>query len=253
MITVNVPARRGRMLDRWLRPKIIAVFSYRYDAHLVPDLIENISPLCDGWISWDDRNAPAAFTGDAVRRHALYEAAHATGAQWLLGVDPDERFEVGAAARLRAMALAQGHVSWAFHIREMHTPTSWRNDGIWGRKLQRRFFRIFPDQFPIGDRGAFVANPLHDQWVPPNYYTLKSGLNLYHLKMIDPKRRIARRDLYNALDPDRRYQKVGYDYLADDTGAAFSEIRPRRRYYPEHRDDHGMWMADPSAVVPADR
>jgi hypothetical protein len=248
VITVNVPTGRS-WLRRVLKPRVVAIFSYRYDAHLVPDLIENITPLCDGWVSWDDRNAAAVFTGDAVRRHALYEAAFAAGAQWLLCVDPDERFEVGAAAHIRRMALVPGLTSWTFDLREMYTPTAWRSDGVWGRKRQRRLFRIFPNQFPIAERGAFVANPLHDQWVPAGYRTLHSALNLYHLKMIDPKRRIARRDLYNALDPDRRYQKIGYDYLADDTGAVLTEMPPGRRYLPEHREDHELWMADPSQVA----
>lgn len=244
MITVNVSTRRGRLL----KPKVVAVFSFRYDAHLVRDLIENIAPLCDGWISWDDRHATSAFTGDAVRRHALYEAAFAAGAQWLLCVDPDERFEVGTAGRIRAMALVPGRTSWSFDLREMYTPTAWRSDGVWGRKQQRRLFRIFGNQFPIAERGALVANPLHDQWVPAGYRTLRSGLNLYHLKMIDRGRRVARRDLYNALDPQRHFQEIGYDYLADDTGAVLTEITPERGYSPEHHDDHRLWMADPAQV-----
>ena len=250
MITVNVPRSSSRsFLGRLLRPKIIAIFSFRYDAHLVPDLIENITPLCDGWVSWDDRNAARVFTGDNLRRQSLYEAAHAAGAQWLLCVDPDERFEVGVANRIRRMALAPGHASWTFDLREMYTPTAWRSDGIWGGKRQRRFFRIFDDQFPIAERGTFGADPLHDQWAPKGYRTLHSGLNLYHLKMIDPARRAARRDLYNALDPERRYQKIGYDYLADDDGVELTEIPPGRHYLPAHKEDHGLWMADPTQVA----
>jgi hypothetical protein len=253
MITTSVPSTSPRsLLARLLRPKIIAIFSFRYDAHLVPDLIENITPLCDGWVSWDDRKTAAVFTGDSLRRQALYGAAYAAGAQWLLCVDPDERFEIGTASRIRSMALYPGHTSWTFNLREMYTPTAWRSDGIWGGKRQRRFFRIFENQFPIAERGTFAAKPLHDQWVPPGYRTLHSGLNLYHLKMIDPKRRTARRDLYNVLDPERRYQKIGYDYLADDSGIELIEIHPRRRYLPAHNEDHGLWMAD-AAQVAAER
>ncbi|MDX8451038.1 hypothetical protein, partial [Mesorhizobium captivum] len=56
--------------------------------------------------------------------------------------------------------------------------------------------------------------------------------------------RAARRDLYNLLDPDRRLQQVGYDYLADETGAVLEAIPPGRDYFPAHTDDGGLWMAD---------
>lgn len=235
-------------MQRWLRPTVLAVFSYRYDAHLVPDLLANIEPIVDGWVSWDDRNATASFTGDTERRKVLIEAAHKAGAQWILAVDPDERFEVGTAARLRQLVRMPGAVCWTFELREMYTPTAYRVDGVWGRKRQKRLFPVFDNQFPIAEKGTFGSNPLHDAWVPPSYRTLNSRLNLYHLKMIDPARRAARRDLYNALDPDRRYQKIGYDYLADDTGLELEEIPPGRRYLPPHTDDSGLWMADPARL-----
>ncbi|TIW19796.1 MAG: hypothetical protein E5V65_09705 [Mesorhizobium sp.] len=65
--------------------------------------------------------------------------------------------------------------------------------------------------------------------------------------MIEPKRRGARRDLYNHLDPDSRLQKIGYDYLADESGAVLEAIPAGRDYFPAHTDDGGLWMADVSA------
>ncbi len=227
MLTVEVPAKKRSGVAGLWRPMIVAVFSYRYDRHLVPDLIANIAPLVDGWISWDDRQSDEAFSSDTGRRQVLIEAAHAAGAQWVLAVDPDERFEVDAASRIRWLARMPGEVCWTFELKEMYTPTAYRSDGIWGRKRQKRLFPIFDHQFPIPARGSFTSNPLHDAWVPKSYRTLHSRLNLYHLKMIDPARRVARRDLYNALDPAWQYQKVGYDYLADEAGATFEEIRRR--------------------------
>lgn len=244
MITVNVPSKRQTRLGRLLKPRIVAVFSYRYDAHLVPALLQNIHPLCDGWVSWDDRRASAVFTGDTERRHALFDAAHTAGAQWLLCVDPDERFEFGVAPAIRSMALERGQTSWTFNLRELYTPSDWRRDGIWGQKRQRRLFRIFDKQFPVAERGVFPVNPLHDQWAPPDYRTRHSALNLYHLKMIDPGRRVARRDLYNALDPDCRYQRIGYNYLADESALDLKRIPWWRAYSPRHVEDHGLWMAD---------
>ncbi|MRX37184.1 hypothetical protein GJR93_29645 [Aminobacter sp. MDW-2] len=71
---------------------------------------------------------------------------------------------------------------------------------------------------------------------------MRSGLNLYHLKMIDPARRSARRDLL--LDPHRRDQAIGCDYLADETGVRLETIPADRSYHPPHLDDGGLWMFD---------
>jgi hypothetical protein len=63
--------------------------------------------------------------------------------------------------------------------------------------------------------------------------------------MIAPARRLGRRDLYNALDPDRRYQAIGYDYLADERTMRLRKVSRWRRYSPPHVDDGGLWMPAP--------
>ena len=70
------------------RPNVVAIFSFRHDAHLVPDLIENIAPMVDGWIAFDDTASTAFFSDEWGRRRALIEAALGIGARWILAVDP---------------------------------------------------------------------------------------------------------------------------------------------------------------------
>jgi len=245
MLTVEVPLGRRKPFDA---PKCIAVFSFRYDAHLVPDLIENLRPVVDGWISWDDRNANSAFTGDNARRKTLIQAAYDAGAQWVLAIDPDERLEQGAAQQLRWLTRVPWRHSYWFRLRELYAPDAYRVDGIWGRKRQVRLFRLFDHQFPVAERGTFETAELHQPWHPRNRWTGDSGLNLYHLKMITAERRQARSALYSALDPQRQFQRIGYDYLAKDDGAVLETIPVRRRYLPEHREDGGLWMAEPEVV-----
>src|SRR5882672_10894069 len=57
------------------RPRVLGVFSFRHDAHLVPGLIENIGPMVDGWVAWDDRSTDSPFGDESRRREALLEAA----------------------------------------------------------------------------------------------------------------------------------------------------------------------------------
>lgn len=171
----------------------------------------------------------------------------------MLGIDPDERLERGAATRLRTLARLPLVRSWVFNLREMYAPDAYRIDGVWGRKRQARLFRLMPDQFPIAERGSFETAALHQPWVSAGWRQQQSGLNLYHLKMIAPQRRQARSDLYSALDPERRYQRIGYDYLADEAGMQLERIPAGREYLPMHRDDEGLWMARPEMVTKADR
>lgn len=232
------------MLSHDLRPRrrdadplLLAVFSYRYDAHLVGDLLRNLEPIVDGWVAYDDRGSTELYSDEPARRRALIDRARDLGARWVLGIDPDERFEQGAVACVREMTRAAGNVAWGFRLRELYTPQAYRVDGVWGRKMQ---FRLFP--LLAGQR--FSAQPFHGRWFasdPPP--TLRhSDVNLYHLKMIAPARRRARRDLYNHVDPRRDYQKIGYDYLADEDGLVLEPIPPGRGYLPPHVDDGGLWM-----------
>jgi hypothetical protein len=194
-----------------------------------------------------------AFTPDNVRRKALIQAAYDAGTRWVLGIDPDERLEAAAGWKLRVLTSLPLVESWSFRLRELYAPDTYRVDGIWGRKRQARLFRLRDSQFPLSETGSFDTRPLHQPWVGPGLRAWRSDINLYHLKMITPERRRARRDLYNALDPEGRYQKVGYDYLADESGAAFERIPAGREYRPSHEDDGGLWMAAPSEVGEGDR
>src|SRR4051794_25031238 len=88
---------------RRFRPLVLAVFSYRYDADLIPDLLENIEPMIDGWVAFDDRNAGDLFSDEPRRRRLLIERAEELGATWVLAIDPDERIERDGATRIRAL------------------------------------------------------------------------------------------------------------------------------------------------------
>ncbi|WAX92818.1 hypothetical protein N7E70_013940 [Aminobacter sp. NyZ550] len=246
MITVTAkPQRRRRWRDFFRRRQtVLAVFSYRYDAHLVPDLLTNIDPIVDGWVALDDRASTGIVSSEFERQRTLIGAARAAGADWILAMDPDERFEIGAATAIRRLLYPRKPTAWGFNLRELYEPDAYRIDGIWGQKVRYRLFPAF-DAAELPDRG------MHACWYPRDgrYLERHCDLNLYHLKMIAPVRRTARRDLYNHLDPQLRDQPIGYDYLADETGARFETIPQGRAYAPPHHDDGGLWMAELAAAV----
>lgn len=232
--------RRGRLF--WTRMRTIAVFSYRYDAHLVPDLVANLDPIVDGWIALDDRQAQGIFSSETERRRSLLDAAHDARADWILAVDPDERLECSAADRIGRLTSRNERIAWGFRFREMYSATDYRIDGLWGAKVQHRLFRAY-------DPAEYRSKDLHGLWYPADigFKQRTTDLNLYHLKMIEPRRRSGRQALYKHLDPKHEMQDIGYDYLADETDARFERIPPGRGYNPLHVDDGGLWMADLAA------
>lgn len=239
---LSVRLREDFAARRAQTPAIVAVYSFRYDAHLVPDMLKNIAPLVDGVISFDDRAATDVFSDEPHRRHALVAAAKEAGADWILAVDPDERFERRLAKHIRTLTKDNRYVAYSFPLRELYTPHAYRTDGVWGRKYQTRLFRV-PETI------APSPMPLHSPWhaLAPDVELVVVDHNLYHLKMIDERRRAGRRDLYNHLDPDKKIQAIGYDYLTDETGMVLENIPFDRFYDPPFNDDGGLWMPDVTA------
>ncbi|WP_164681949.1 glycosyltransferase [Fuscovulum blasticum] len=221
----------------------IAVFSYRYDAHLVPGLIKNIRPAVHGYVAWDDRGSAAALSDEPMRRNRLILEAQKLGAAWLLACDPDERFEDRLARRLPEMAAEGEGTLWTVAMREMFDATHYRTDGIWGAKAVMRFFSV-------SAVGEDLTVPLHAAWVTDaeRFRTAASGLNVYHMRMASPVRRRLRRALYAAADPDRQYQRPGYDYLDDERGMRLEPIPEGRGYSPPFVEDHGLWAPDPGRI-----
>lgn len=218
------------------RPRVFAVFSYRYDAHLVPGLLENLRPAVDGFVSCDDRDGPPGLSDEPARRAALLRAARDAGADWILAADPDERFEDALALKIRDFMRQGRNVLWTFALREMLSEFTYRSDGVWGGKTQMRLFSLDA----VGDG---VAKALHGPWVAPRdgLVTRATGLNLYHFRPATAERRQHRRDLYAAADPDRLCQGIGYDYLADERGLAAKTIQPGQGYSPVFVEDGGLW------------
>ena len=222
---------------------IVALFSYRYDAALVPALLENLCPLVHAWISWDDRQATASLSAEPDRRDMLLAAARRIGADWILAIDPDERLETGLRDSIRAMTAPGIQTIWTFTLREMYGPDQYRVDGVWGRKTQSRLF-------PCAIAQTAAGAALHGHWFAntSGLVLQKSGYDLYHLRMATQARRQHRRDTYAAADPERRHQAIGYDYLADDRGMVLEPIPVGRGFLPPHSEDGALWAPTITAI-----
>jgi len=217
--------------------KIFAVFSFRYDYKMVPDLLKNLEGIIDDYVFWDDRNRDETdlYFHEGKTRNWLINEAKRKGADWILGIDPDERFEKNAGTIIRQLIKEKKKIIYGFEYRELWSPDSYRIDGVWGSKKKFSLFPVFPDQ-------EFMSLRVHCQWHPvnPGYEFMETGLNLYHLKMIDPRNREDRKKLYNQLDPHKNIQKIGYDYLANEENIKLEKIIAEKDYYPKYREDYDV-------------
>ncbi|MCU0826787.1 MAG: glycosyltransferase [Tabrizicola sp.] len=224
-------------------PLVLALFSYRYDAHLVPDLLENLRPGIHGYVAWDDRSADAALTDEPTRRNRLITASRELGASWLLTADPDERLERGFADVLPGLVAQGRRFVWAFRTCEMFDPGHFRVDGPWGGKQKVVLCPIEAGR--IDPSAALHGSIIGDG---AGFALRDARINLYHLRMALPARRKLRRDLYAAADQERRFQDMGYDYLADERGMVLQPLTADRNFLPPFIEDHGLWSPDPGAL-----
>lgn len=186
----------------------------------VDDFLEMQTPTTGPW--------PHEGQQLAERRRLLLER----GATWTLWVDPDERLEDNAADLVRpACVRAERHDRWprtlfGFPLREMWTPTQWRCDGTWGRKLPRwRLFKLRPGQ-------SFRNKRIHCAVRPNGASRRLLPVIMYHLKNIEPSNRIARAQAYT--DADRGHRDRIWSWLHDETGLKLAEIETGRGFTPPY-------------------
>jgi hypothetical protein len=158
----------------------------------------------------------------------LVGAALRHGAEWALCVDQDERLERDfrtRAERVIARGKRVGAAAFSPRLLELwDSPDHYRADGVWGKKTKPTLFRLRRDH-------EFDPRPLHGIKAPLQARPVREAdLLVYHLGMLTTADREARRARYEHLDPDGRWQAVGYAYLTDEAGLRLRRVPPRRAF-----------------------
>lgn len=234
------------------RVRLVALLAVRNGMRHLPGFLRNVAPQVDGIVALDDGSTdgtPDLLAGhpsvlelirrpsdrpgwDEVGNHrALVAAGLRHDAEWLLCVDADERLERQFRARAQRVierGRRLGHSAYAVRLRELwDDPRQYRADGIWGQKMIARFFRARADH-------EFDPAPIHASKAPMQGkvrgFFPGADLTIYHLGMLRPEDREARRRRYETSDPDRRWQKIGYEYLTDLRGLELRRVSTRRMY-----------------------
>jgi hypothetical protein len=242
--------------------RILALLAVRNEERFLPGFLANVGPQVDGIVALDDgstdgsralletspwvvevlENPPERARWDEPGNYrALVAAGLRHRAEWLISLDADERLERSFRRRARRVirrAERRGITGLTVRMHELwDSPDRYRADGIWGRKAPPRLFRAEASQ-------RFDPRPLHAPKVPAepghNGVFPDADLRVYHLRMIRPEDRLARRRRYEALDPGARFQPgIGYVYLTDETGLELRRV-PRLRGF---RQPHSLRLA----------
>jgi hypothetical protein len=234
------------------RRRILALLPFRDEMRFLPGLFENLAGKVDGVVALDDQSTDEsrAFAeaqpllvdlevvppgrleecADGELHMRLHALAMRHGADWLLGIDADERLEHDFRRRAEVeidRAEADGHAALWVPWRELWgTPDQMRVDGIWGEKRKACLFTADPDH-------RFDGRRLHATWAPwppANGEYPTADLRLYHLRMIDAADRRARVERYERIDPDHEHQEIGYEYLLDEAGMELKPVEPDRGF-----------------------
>ena len=233
--------------------RLLALLPIRNHAHYLPGFFASVVPEVDGIIALDDgstdetaellatrsevlevlHNPPDRPAWDEMGNHRrLLEAALRHGAEWVLSIDADERLERGFRRRCERVIRRGrwlGYTAYGLRLREIwDSPDRYRADGIWGDKTVPRLYRLRVDH-------ELDKRELHGSKAPRQARVLGrypiADLNVYHLGMLTPELREARRRRYELLDPTARWQpKIGYAYLTDTTGLRLRRVPDARGY-----------------------
>ncbi len=234
------------------RTRLVALLAVRDGMRHLAGFLRNVAPQVDGIIALDDgssddspqllaeheaviellRKPRERPTWDEVGNHRLLVAAALRHrAEWIICVDTDERLERNFRARAErviARGSVFGYSAYALRLRELwDDPGQYRVDGIWGRKSVARLFRARPDH-------QFDAALLHGSKAPQQARRggrfPQADLNIYHLGMLHPEDRAARRQRYELADPGRQWQRIGYEYLTDLRNIELRPVNARRSF-----------------------
>lgn len=232
--------------------RLLALLAVRDGMRYLPGFLRNVAPQVDGIIALDDGSSDESAdllarhedviellripsnrpTWDEVGNHRLLVAAALRHhADWVICVDADERLEREFRVRAERVIFRGnllGYSAYALRLRELwDDPGQYRADGIWGRKSVARLFRARPDhQFDAAQMHSSKAPQQGRRW---GHFPW-ADLNIYHLAMLSPANRLARRQRYELADPDRQWQKIGYEYLTDLRNIELRAVGARRSF-----------------------
>jgi glycosyltransferase involved in cell wall biosynthesis len=251
---LQVPSLKLNPFERRDRQvRLLATTMVRDEREFLPGMLRSVGPQVDGIVALDDGSSDGTdqlleqspYVLEVMRnpsrrpswdepagQRRLVAAALRHQADWIISVDADERLELdfrSRAERVIRRGRLVGLSAFVVYFRELwDSPDQYRVDGIWGKKRAARLFRALADH-------QFDDRPLHGAKAPIQGKVFGvfpfADLVIYHLRMMRREDREARRNRYEQLDPEARWQPgIGYAYLTNARGIRLHRIPAARGY-----------------------
>lgn len=226
---------------------LFAIMCVRNEEYYLPGFLKSIEKYIDGIVALDDGSTDDTL--NILKKHPKTKAvielpyhessdwnernnrilvmnkAKELGADWVLCCDPDERFEIRFLKNLKKLTTVK-KCYWV-RFRELWGKINqYRSDGVWDQKRKDILFPL--SEVMTYDYQSNHHIPWHYRELDDNQEVL--NYNLYHMKMIKDADREKRKNLYNALDPNKVMQAIGYDYLTDEEGMQLTKVSFGKRY-----------------------
>lgn len=208
--------------------KIVAVLGWKYEPEWMLDELKQNLSWVDDFAVVDCRNRDELWIHEGEYRKLQRRMARKLGADWILTTSADERWEKRAEEIIRPLTKRKRKVIYQFNLREMWDQFHYRVDNIWGEKVRRRLYPLLPGQKIDYRKIQCPSFPRND-----DYKIEHVDLNIYHLKMMSLHNRQMRAKVFKATDPDRDFQRIGYDYLNDENGIELQAILKEREFFPK--------------------
>ena len=236
--------------------KTLALIAVRDEERFLPGYFAHLRNFVDGFAVVDDGSVDATWSliqkepklsfsfrrevraadhfFEIENRELLLNAAKDLGAEWVLGCDADERYEM---AFLKNMAALQNEAekrekrAIALQVFGLwNSPVTYRADTPIGRLSKFVLFKV-PTEISYADR---PKRALHSSWLPvammnPAYHW-STDYRIYHLRSVHPADRIRRFEKFRRIDPENKWQPVGYDHLVSEVGIELKTIEPGREF-----------------------
>ena len=179
------------------------------------------------------RRGPRPRLEDGRNHRTLTEAAWEHGADWLLGLDADERLERDFRRRAEqefdTRRRARGDRALWVHFRELWDPAGPlpRATASGARKRKACLYPLRSRDTSSTTAACTRTGPRCP--IPPDDWR-QADLRIWHLRMLEAADRPARAARYERIDPDHAIQTIGYDYLLDETGLELAAVPPGRDF-----------------------
>jgi hypothetical protein len=145
------------------------------------------------------------FADEHRLRRLQWEHTVAAGADWILALDADERFEDAIRDHIRSLVDHTEVDAISFRLYDMWNATQYRNDGLWRAHDLYRIFLVRPVPGMAAD---WPPAAQHAGRFPPSVDALAqwtSTIRLQHLGWSTEAARQAKYARYRRLDPDARW------------------------------------------------